>query len=136
VEDAGSLQIYVHTKCLLVDDVYASIGSANATRRSFQVDTEAGIAFHDPATVLELRLKLWNELLGSPTPGIDTWTPADFVTKWKAAAAANKAAKPAARQGFVIPYDYPKFPGTKSSRVPDALAEAYDPGYEPPAVTV
>ncbi len=56
-----SAQIYVHSKLLIVDDVYCSIGSANANARSFEVDTEMNIGFYDPELVRTFRRALWGE---------------------------------------------------------------------------
>jgi len=35
--------IYVHAKCMMVDDIFASIGSANLSRRGFHSDTETNV---------------------------------------------------------------------------------------------
>lgn len=55
--------ILVHAKLILIDDVCAIVGSANATRRSLYTDLEHSIAFVSPtdvdATVPNLRCALW-----------------------------------------------------------------------------
>ncbi|MGH3239979.1 MAG: hypothetical protein ACRDNL_06340, partial [Spirillospora sp.] len=65
--------IYVHTKAIMVDDVFAGIGSCNANRRGFFHDGEI-TAFAVPERLkaardnpaLALRTALWAEHLGIP----------------------------------------------------------------------
>ncbi len=78
IERADGKQIYVHSKVLIVDDCYASIGSANFNARSLTNDTELqlGIVDRDLVTVPigarpqlvcrfahDLRCALWAEHL-------------------------------------------------------------------------
>ena len=51
--------IYVHSKLLLVDDVFFTLGSANVNVRSMEVDSELNIAMPSPAVTQEWRRKLW-----------------------------------------------------------------------------
>jgi phospholipase D1/2 len=105
-----SPQIYVHSKLCIVDDVFASIGSANANGRSFLLDTELNIAWLDAgAKVRDFRLDLWSELLGVPAVEIARWEPETFVAKWRAIAIANARLPPRRRSGFVIEHNNKKF---------------------------
>lgn len=68
---AGSFpSIYVHSKMMLIDDAFASIGSANANRRGFYSDGECNIfGLRNQVTegdnwIRDLRLDLWAEHLG------------------------------------------------------------------------
>lgn len=70
---AGSFPcIYVHSKMMLIDDAFASIGSANANRRGYYSDGECNIfALRESVTdgenwIRELRVALWAEHLGVP----------------------------------------------------------------------
>lgn len=121
----GSRQIYLHSKCLLVDDRYALVGSANANPRSVRIDTELCVAWTDPRGVPALRLRLWDELLGAPA-GLAGWAAGDYVANWTAVAAANERAEPGKRQGFVVRHDITRFPGVRDSSL-DELAPAFDP---------
>lgn len=135
VASRGSAQIYVHSKAMIVDDEWATVGSANANPRSFKVDTEANIAWYDPVGVRAFRLALWAELLGAPAATIATWTPADFVTRWQAISTANAAKTGSAartRQGFVVPHNIARYPGTEDDDIPDAFVEAFDPTHPEP----
>jgi phosphatidylserine/phosphatidylglycerophosphate/cardiolipin synthase-like enzyme len=121
----GSLRIYPHSKILMVDDVFASIGSANVNGRSFQVDSEANLGWYDADTVKALRQRLWGEHLGSSNGSLfATWKPADYVKNWDDIANKNATVQPAKRQGFIVPHDVkaPKSPGLKWRLVPDWMA--------------
>jgi phosphatidylserine/phosphatidylglycerophosphate/cardiolipin synthase-like enzyme len=111
--------VYVHAKVLIVDDVYANLGSANANPRSFRVDTELNLAWHDPATVRKFRTDLWKEQLGAPA-GMPRWLPKDYVTKWSAIAAGN-ARSPKRASGYVFPFDN-RAEGVANPLIPDEFA--------------
>jgi phosphatidylserine/phosphatidylglycerophosphate/cardiolipin synthase-like enzyme len=127
-----SAQIYVHSKLLIVDDRFASVGSANANGRGFVMDTELALAYVGP-TVRDLRVKLWTELLGSPD--VAKWKPTEFVARWNDIAKANAKAPashlPRGRQGFVVPHDTGSFPGTENPRIPAEFTELLDPKTTP-----
>ncbi len=57
-----------------MDDVWATIGSANVLDRSFYADTELNASFWCPETVRALRVELLREHLGSNTGGMDDRT--------------------------------------------------------------
>jgi phosphatidylserine/phosphatidylglycerophosphate/cardiolipin synthase-like enzyme len=63
--------VYVHAKIALVDDAWATIGSANVGNRSFYGDTELNASFWHAGTVSELRRALLAEHLGRDTAGLD-----------------------------------------------------------------
>lgn len=56
--------IYVHAKVGIVDDQWATIGSANLNSRGMSHDAELNVAVLDPAFARGLRLSLWGEHLG------------------------------------------------------------------------
>lgn len=51
--------IYVHSKLLVVDDAFMSLGSANINRRSMHVDAELNINTDSNGTAMNLRKKLF-----------------------------------------------------------------------------
>lgn len=54
------MPVYIHSKLMIVDDVFTTHGSANINTRSMMVDSELNIA-HEWAEVTEaLRRRLWN----------------------------------------------------------------------------
>lgn len=62
--------IYVHSKLLLVDDVFFTLGSANVNTRSMEGDSELNIASPSPTLTQQWRKHLWRLHTGS-TPGDD-----------------------------------------------------------------
>lgn len=56
--------IYVHAKVGIVDDHWATVGSANLNNRGMRDDAEINVAVLDPQFARSLRLKLWAEHLG------------------------------------------------------------------------
>ncbi|MBT2133628.1 hypothetical protein KK137_04710 [Croceibacterium sp. LX-88] len=94
--------IYVHNKVMIVDDVFATMGSANLNERGTKLDFELNLAWHSPKIVKALRASLWKEILGS---GVDFsgWKPAVFAKSWGDLAAKNAARPPTKRKGFLMP---------------------------------
>lgn len=54
------MPVYVHSKILIVDDVFLTHGSANVNRRSMEVDSELNICHENMAVTQKLRRHLWN----------------------------------------------------------------------------
>ena len=69
--------IYVHSKLLLVDDVYFLLGSCNINKRSMELDTELAIATPTPALTKHARNHLWGGHAGvvktSSIMNFETW---------------------------------------------------------------
>ena len=63
--------IYVHSKIMLVDDAWATIGSCNLHAYSLSGNTEMNAAIWDPQVARALRCELLAEHLGRDTAGID-----------------------------------------------------------------
>ena len=63
--------IYVHSKIMLVDDAWATIGSCNLHAYSLSGNAEMNAAIWDPQVVRALRCELLAEHLGQDTAGID-----------------------------------------------------------------
>lgn len=79
--------VYIHSKLMIVDDVFTTQGSTNINTRSMQVDSELNIA-HDWASVTrDLRRKLW----GMHTAGKGVQDdPAKAFEAWRKIIAENK----------------------------------------------
>ena len=86
----GTRHVYVHAKMMLVDDVWATIGSANILQRSFHADTELNASFWHRATVRALRTDLLAEHLALDTGAIDL---AAALRAFGERARANRAAR-------------------------------------------
>jgi phosphatidylserine/phosphatidylglycerophosphate/cardiolipin synthase-like enzyme len=111
VENHSGVPVYVHAKVCVIDDVWASVGSANLNRRSWTHDSELACAVFDdtrderaptdPAGTGDgarvypraLRLRLWREHLDAgsdehlvdPERGVGALTSAaDALEEWHA----------------------------------------------------
>ena len=132
-------QVFVHSKVVVVDDVWATGGSANLDgvslhsygddftgsvgRRVFRNvrNLDVNVVVHDGTarglhsrSVADLRARLWSEHLALPAGSL-AGRPADgWLPLWRARAAANVTAlgRPGADEmrGFVLPYSAQRTP--------------------------
>lgn len=62
-DDRGKLHyytnIYIHSKLMLIDDAFLTLGSANINTRSFKADSELNIAVPDGSAAKYMRETLW-----------------------------------------------------------------------------
>jgi cardiolipin synthase A/B len=63
--------VHVHAKLMIIDDVWATVGSCNLHRYSIYGNSELNIAFADAVTVRALRCELLAEHLGHDTSALD-----------------------------------------------------------------
>ncbi len=80
--------IYVHTKTLIVDDAFYTIGSANINIRSMHIDTEVNIAVRDnnQGNVADYRNDLWEIALDRMYGAIPLKSEAETTSSyWKEA---------------------------------------------------
>jgi phosphatidylserine/phosphatidylglycerophosphate/cardiolipin synthase-like enzyme len=120
LENEHGTPIYVHAKAVVIDDVWAMVGSANLNRRSWTHDSELACAVldrdHDPrqptdpgglgdgARVFarQLRLRLWREHLGRGLEdggSTDLLDPVRGFEVWQATAASLQAWHDGDRRG-------------------------------------
>lgn len=59
------VNVYVHAKVAIVDDLWATVGSANSNNRSMFVDSECNVQVAHGPTVSGIRKVAWREMLGS-----------------------------------------------------------------------
>lgn len=69
--DGRRKPVHVHAKLMLVDDVWATVGSCNLHRYSLFGNGEMNAAFADADTVRALRVELFREHLDQDTSGLD-----------------------------------------------------------------
>ncbi len=62
-------EIYIHSKLLLVNDGFLTLGSANLNQRSMAVDSEINIATDNPALARDLRERIWMQHSGGTISG-------------------------------------------------------------------
>jgi phosphatidylserine/phosphatidylglycerophosphate/cardiolipin synthase-like enzyme len=114
----------MHSKFVMVDDKWMSIGSANANVRSFELDSELNLSIAEPALVSDFHRRLWAHNLGVAQSVVSSWAVSDFLSRWDAVATANHALalQDMAGEG-VIPFDYRAAPGQRRGSIPDSLAQ-------------
>jgi phosphatidylserine/phosphatidylglycerophosphate/cardiolipin synthase-like enzyme len=114
--DNGS-EIYVHSKVMIVDDLWFTVGSANTDPRSFWLDSEANVVVRDDQLASSLRTTLWTEHL-QPTadelPQLAMRNAAGFVKLWNRRAKEDEDAltqkkKPPGRVVVHVPEQGKKF---------------------------
>lgn len=126
---------FIHSKLIVADDRVMSIGSANANRRGFQLDTEANVTTASTDMVLQFRKRLWSHNLGVSEAIVANWADTEFFSKWDAVALANQK-KIQGKLGHaraialgivdgecVVPYNYTQHRGKYSYVIPDVLAD-------------
>jgi phosphatidylserine/phosphatidylglycerophosphate/cardiolipin synthase-like enzyme len=62
-------EIYIHSKLMIVDDLFLTLGSANLNHRSMAADSEINISVIDPAKAIEMRKAVWGQLAGEGCDG-------------------------------------------------------------------
>ncbi|PKN45856.1 MAG: hypothetical protein CVU59_07835 [Deltaproteobacteria bacterium HGW-Deltaproteobacteria-17] len=77
--------IDVHSKMLIVDDRFMSVGSCNKNNRGVIYEGELNTAVYDPVWVREQRIRIVDNILGYPTGALST----DWVTLLSNAARNN-----------------------------------------------
>ena len=102
-------EIYIHSKLLLIDDTFFTIGSANMNVRSMATDSEINIATVDPVSATQLRKKIWAQLGGNEEKcdgctGIKEDI-ADAFDDWNILMKNNQASKDQHKKilGFLLP---------------------------------
>jgi phosphatidylserine/phosphatidylglycerophosphate/cardiolipin synthase-like enzyme len=153
LENEQGTPIYVHAKAVVIDDVWAMIGSANLNRRSWTHDSEVACAvldqqrdprhptdpggLGDGARVFacQLRLRLWREHLGlaDDTRLLD---PAAGFEAWQAAAARLPARHDGGRRGLrppgrIRPHQVELAPALKARWAAALYRVAIDPDGRP-----
>jgi phosphatidylserine/phosphatidylglycerophosphate/cardiolipin synthase-like enzyme len=66
------MPVYIHSKIMIIDDVFLTHGSANINSRSMEVDSELNICHEHMGVTQPLRRKLWTIHTGSAGAQDDT----------------------------------------------------------------
>ncbi|KMJ53312.1 hypothetical protein ACG97_08360 [Vogesella sp. EB] len=53
-------EVYIHSKLMIVNDTFMTLGSSNINTRSMQVDSELNLVHCNPQVARKARLDLWN----------------------------------------------------------------------------
>jgi phosphatidylserine/phosphatidylglycerophosphate/cardiolipin synthase-like enzyme len=117
----------VHSKLVLADDQFLTVGSANANPRGFFMDTELNVMLNDSEAVKRFRHKLWTHDLGALPGKVATWGVPDFIPQWDVVAKFNDKLKKTPEKMVgecVVPFD-PRFvKGQRAPFIPDVLSES------------
>jgi phosphatidylserine/phosphatidylglycerophosphate/cardiolipin synthase-like enzyme len=154
-ENESGTPVYVHAKAIVIDDVWAMVGSANLNRRSWTHDSEIACAVLDerpdprypidPAGLgdrarvfaRELRLRLWREHLGLGADGdARLLDPVEGFDVWRATAAGLEAWHDGGRHGprppgRIRPHRVELAAALKARWVPPLCRLAIDPDGRP-----
>ena len=101
-------EIYIHSKLMLIDDVFVTLGSANMNQRSMAVDSEINIAATGLEQVSTLRDRIFSLLSGGDIHGSGDWKALPQVFRnWNKNMTTNALAKKGQRamQGFLLPFE-------------------------------
>ncbi|MCQ9473785.1 phospholipase D-like domain-containing protein, partial [Pseudomonas alliivorans] len=79
--------VYIHSKLMIVNDVYTTHGSANINTRSMMGDSELNICHEHADTTQQLRRRLWNLHTGNKGAQDD---PKDAFAAWQDVVDNNK----------------------------------------------
>jgi len=108
-------EIYIHSKLLLIDDGFFTLGSANLNQRSMTVDSEINLATNDLRHATALRKRIWSQLATEKNNGGNA-TPQEIeetFKEWVKLMNRNKKMQkslsndPVDKQmkGFIVPLD-------------------------------
>lgn len=133
-EDEGRVITYVHSKLVIVDDRFLTIGSANLTNRSMGVDSEVNLSWvaereEDERTIAAVRISLLAEHAGlSEEDGVATFGATTELLPLLVHLATMKESR-------LVPHSFASHHATgETSEVEDLLADIGDPerveGYE------
>ena len=87
--EAG-IEVYIyrkgfnHSKIIMVDDAFCSIGTANMDYRSFSQNFEVNALIYDPVVTSELTYWFFEDLKDSELIYLDEWTKRPVMNKFKA----------------------------------------------------
>jgi phosphatidylserine/phosphatidylglycerophosphate/cardiolipin synthase-like enzyme len=113
-DKANVRQVYIHSKLMLIDDSFFTVGSANMNQRSMAADSELNVASDDHAAARKLRRDVWGDLTGNDlvATGQDGEQKriAFAYDKWSQVMRLNqaRAATESLRlkvQGFLVPFE-------------------------------
>lgn len=103
-------EIYIHSKLMIIDDSFFTLGSANLNLRSMAVDAEINVGSDDVGKSTDLRRRVW----GLHTAGADKCNPDELTAAamkvafdaWEKLMASNAKRKTDGRPliGFLVPF--------------------------------
>jgi phospholipase D1/2 len=100
-------EIYIHSKLMIIDDAFITVGSANLNERSMSIDSEINIAATGQLYAADLRQRVFT-LMSTDIPGSGDpkELPAMF-RRWNDLMASNDDQRQngAPMKGFLLPFE-------------------------------
>lgn len=104
-------EIYIHSKLMLIDDGFFTLGSANLNQRSMASDSEINVATDNTRAAADLRKRVWGMHTGG-AEGCNPETNEDRAIfkafdRWKGLLESNAAARVDGNtlKGFLVPFN-------------------------------
>lgn len=101
-------EIYIHSKLMIIDDVFVTLGSANMNQRSMSVDSEINFGAAGSDWASKLRARVFSILSGTSTSGSGDRNDALSVYNlWEGRMKDNRTIqknKKEPMQGFILPF--------------------------------
>ncbi|MEQ5844344.1 MULTISPECIES: phospholipase D-like domain-containing protein [Paraburkholderia] len=101
-------EIYIHSKLIIIDDVFVMLGSANMNQRSMTADSEINIAVQSEDSTTKLRGRIFDLLSGGATSGGGSFTQVSkSYDDWEKRMHDNLVAKMTGQNmsGFILPFE-------------------------------
>lgn len=92
-------EIYIHSKLMIIDDCFITLGSANLNARSMVVDSEINIASAEHRLAQDARRRVWGNLAGTDLDGGDLGQLDDQFKRWVERMGNNAKERGAGRAG-------------------------------------
>ena len=114
-------QIYVHSKVMVVDDRWMTVGSANIDKNGFRDSSELNLGMESPGLARELRIRLWQEHLQDNTADLDDFEQGFYLWEKTASENGRRVSENRAIKGHVYYYNFeeigllPPYPDAKGS---------------------
>ena len=103
-------EIYIHSKLLMIDDGFFTLGSANLNQRSMASDSEINVATDNPKAAADLRKRVWGMHTGNAPdcnpPTNDDQGIYDAFDKWVLLLGRNAKSMDIGKplEGFLVPF--------------------------------
>jgi phosphatidylserine/phosphatidylglycerophosphate/cardiolipin synthase-like enzyme len=101
-------EIYIHSKLMLIDDVFVTIGSANMNQRSMSADSEINFGATGQRWASGLRERVFSLLSGNATPGSgDRKKIPEVYDAWERRMKDNRSIQKTGKEkmdGFILPF--------------------------------
>lgn len=112
------VNVYVHSKIAIVDDLWATIGSANTNNRSMIIDMECNVQIAHRDAVKSFRKRAWKEIIGDTFGESDNAVSA-IRSGWFPQGEKNKSLRQKGKEleGYIVPLS----PPDEMKRVPKSI---------------